>query len=1114
MVKVKRDMRKNLKLFLFFTLLINIFFIHQSFAQELTVSGIITDKNDGTPMIGVTVKINNTTNGTISDANGKYSIKISNPNDTLVFSFISYNTLIIPVNGQSQLNAVMSSSVTQLSGMVVTALGIEREKKSLGYSVTEVKGDMLQTAKDVSMINQLSGKVAGLDVASANGGAASSSKIVLRGNKSFTNNNQALIVVDGVPIDNSTVSNAGDKWGGRDYGSGISDINPDDIESISVLKGASASALYGSRAANGVILITTKKGKASKKIQISFNSNTSFDTPYILWDIQNTYGAGRNGKFEGPWIINSNGIPVFDATNASSYGSWGPKMEGQEIIDWDGKQKSFSSQPDNYKDYFQTGMTLNNSVSLSGGKKNSTCRLTLADLKNTDIVPNVSVKRTNISLNAGTKIHKRVTLNVFGSYVRQAYDNRLGLSDAHNNANRNYIMMPRNVSNESLENNLMNTDGKEQTWYMNWAWMTNPFWNEEYELNNDTKNRFFGNTSLTIDLDTNLSLIIRTAPDHSLQKFWSRDAYNGLISSLGSYSEKEIQCDEYNTDFLLSYKKEWEIFSFTANAGGNAMYDKSKQNTAETKGGLNEPYIYTIENSLNTPKYRSLLYEKAINSLYFSGQLAYHNFLFLDVTARNDWSSTLPKGNNSYFYPSFSSGFVFSDLMNLSKKAEKIFSYGKIRASWAAVGNDTDPYRLNKTYYVDSTDTYGTIANVTTVIPPENLKPEKLVSKEIGTDMRFFFDRIGLDFSYYKTNSFNQIVQIDVSPASGSNYALINAGNIENKGIELQLNGKPVDENNFSWNFILNYTKNKSEVIELAEGVDNLQLMEHWGLSIEARPGHPYGDIVGYAIKRDANGNKLINENGMYLRSDTTQVLGNINPKFKLSMTNSFTWKNFTLSFLIDARIGGEMFAGTDMYGYGYAGNFSETLEGRDAWYASEEAREAAGISVDDWKATGGYMADGVYQTGTILLNGENNPESISEHPGYYTSGGYVYDQSHNVVGTDLSGISNQTFVNPEKYWSQFSDWTNEIHEPFVYDASYVKLRELTFTYKLPDKWFNKIQMKNFYVSVYGRNLWLMYSKVPNVDPETFHDSSSGQGYELYSYPVRRSIGFNLKFDF
>ena len=1067
-------------------LIVLLFTINEIFGQTISVSGVITSSEDNLSIPGVNVIVKGTKKGTNTDIDGKYILTNVSLKDTLVFSLISYKSQIIPINNRNNINIKLKPDVQLINEVVVTALGVKREKKSLGYSIQEVKGDELQTAKELSVINSLSGKVAGLNVSSTNGGAGSSSRIVLRGNNSF-NDNQALIVVDGVPINNSTTSSSENTWGGTDYGNGVSDINPDDIESISVLKGASASALYGSRAANGVILITTKKGKASKNIAIVFNTSTSIDMPYILSDFQNTYGAGRNGKFEGCWRLNSDNIYEYDATSSSAFGSWGPKMEDQKIIDWDGKESTFSPQPKNYRDFVRNGITSNNSFSIEGGKEKITFRFTFADLRNNDIVPGTSVSRTNVGLNSTVKLSDKIKLNGFVSYVRQKAKNRLGLSDSHTNVSRNYIMMPRNISDQSLEDNLMDSNGKEQTWYMNWQWQTNPYWNKEFELNQDIKDRTFGNIFLNYQLSKNISLLLRTAPDYSVHNFWNRQALNGLISSLGSYSESKKKQLQINSDALLSYQKEInKNYTLTANIGGNAMYQKSEIFDANTNGGISEPFVYSLENSKQPISQRNTLYKKAINSVYGSAQIDMKHYLFLEVTGRNDWSSTLPKANNSYFYPSVNIGFVYSDLFNLDKLTKGKITYGKIRLSRAGVGNDTDPYQLEPTYILDTNNTegYGTWAYIVNVVPSKSLLPEKLISNEIGSDIRLFSNRIGIDLTYYKTNSFNQIIRAPVSSTSGYSAALINAGNIQNKGIEIQLKADIIKKDKFTWNSILNYTKNNSLVVKLTNGVEKYVLLEHWGLSIEARPGNPYGDIVGNAILRDNNGNKLLNENGMYIKDSVPKILGNINPDFKLSLLNNFTIKNITFSFLVDAQIGGEMFAGSNMYGYGYSGNFKETLEGREEWYTSEKAREEAGISPNNWTPTGGYLAEGVYQAGTIIN------------------------------GVDVSGQTNSTYVNPQLYWDQFSSWTNEIHEPFVYDASYVKLRELTISYKLPEKWFNKIKIKEFTVAVYGRNLWLIYSKVPNIDPESFFTNGNGQGYELYSYPGRRSIGININIKF
>lgn len=1056
-------------------------------AQEISISGNVYSATDKQPIPFVNIVAEGTQQGTSTDVDGQFRITVQPEINNLIFSYVGYQIDTVAIDGRTEIDVYLQPSQQLLDEVVVTALGIKRDKKALGYSVQKVSSDELQVTRDPSVINQLSGKVTGLQVSATNAGAGSSSRIVLRGNNSFLGDNNALVVVDGVPIENSTISNAEETWGGRDYGNGISDVNPDDIESISVLKGASASALYGSRAANGVILITTKKGNRKKGIGVSFSNNTSIDNAYIHYDLQNEYGAGRNGKFFPPFILNQDGIPAYNVNSASAFGSWGPKMEGQEIIGWDGKKRTYSPQPDNYEDFFQTGYTLNNALSLDAAGENTSVRFSIADLRTREIIENSKFNRTNLGLNLAAKLLKDFEIKTYVAYVHQKVDNRYGLSDNKENPSRNYIMMPRNISNESLRNNLTNENGEEQAWYMNWAWQGNPFYATKYIYNGDVKDRVFGHASLTWHLNEKTDFMIRTAPDYSFIRFEQHNPVGARTSTLGSYSENETRQFLINTDFLITFRDEInEDFSYTLNAGGNAMYQRTKYYSGYTNGGLIVPGEYSLENSLDAPyQHTTPAYEKAINSLYAFGQLDFRHYLFLDVTGRNDWSSTLPEGNNAYFYPSVSLGFAFTDLMNLSKKSKDIFSFGKLRASYAEVGNDTEPYQLNPTFFIDSvSNIFGTIAYISNQVAPLDLKPERIKSIELGTDLRFFMNRVSLDFTWYKTNAVNQILSADISQSSGSTTALINAGNIENRGIEMQLKVNPVKTTGFSWDFTFNYTRNRSEVIGLTQGLDNLQILEHWNLSIEARPGHPYGDIVGYAILKDENGNRLVDANGMYIRNEIPQVLGNVNPDFSMSYLNNMSYKAFSLSFLVDARIGGEMFAGTNLYGYGYSGNFTETLEGREEWYASEVAREAAGITPDEWTATGGYLAEGVYADGTVI------------------------------DGVDVSGQPNQSFVNPQYYWDQFSDWTNEIHEPFVYDASFVKLREVVLSYNFPAGWFSSIGMTNASVSLYGRNLWLIHKNVPNIDPETFHTNGNGQGYELYSYPNKRSVGFSLNVKF
>ncbi len=1059
--------------------ILGIFIISTVAAQTRQVTGHIENR-DGEKLPGVVITNISSGDYCVSLPDGTFTIKVNSLSDTIKTKLIGYIEQIIPLKQSTEITIVLEEEDFEFKEVVITALGIKRDKKSLGYSVSELAADDISKAQEINIINSLSGRVAGLSVSATNGSPLSSSRIVLRGNNSF-NDNQALIVVNGVPVNNNTISNATDEWGGKDYGSGISDINPEDIESVSVLKGAGAAALYGARAANGVILINTKNG-ANKGIAINFNSSFSLETADIRKKFQNIYGAGSNGKFETHWELNQDGIPVYKSDKASHYSSWGPAMTGQDVIYADGKISKFLPHADNYKNYFRTGTTINNSLSISGGASKHSLRFTFSDLRNKDIVPSADNRKNNLSLNFSTSVFDKLQINGFVSYINQRADNRPSLADEHTNSARNYIQMPRDFSAELLENIAEDENGKERTWFSSWNWMTNPYWNDRYELSFDKKNRIFGDLSARYNFNEKLSLMLRTSADYGVTRFEDIAASFGMVHPTGYFGYRDLEHYQYNHDFLLSYDilKGETDYEISANIGGNAYYENSFEKSGNTVNGLKTPKVYNIENSAGIPIYREYLYEKAVNSLYYTSKFSYKNMLFLDITGRNDWSSTLAKKNNSFFYDSYNLSFVFTELI----PKNEVLSFGKIRLSFARVGNDTRAYQTNLTYYTDTTDVYGSYTHINKQIPPLDLKPEKMQSFEFGGMMQFFKGRIKLDISAYRSNTFNQIMGVNVSASSGAVTALINAGNIQNTGLEIQTNFTPIETKKLRWQFTINFAKNKSSVIELTDGVDNHLLLEHWGLSIEARPGHPYGDIVGYGIKRDEQGNKLVNANGLYMRTEEPVVLGNINPDFTASFSNSLEYDNFAFSFLIDAKIGGEMFSGTNMYGNGYAGNFTESLEGRKEWYESELAREQAGVSPENWTPTGGYLADGVFAQGTIIK------------------------------GEDVSGQANSVYVNPFEYWHQFADWTNEIHEPFVYDASFIKLREVSLSYRFDNAGLNKFFIKNIILSLYGRNLWLIHSNVPNVDAESFHTNGNGQGYELYAYPNRRSVGLKLSLNF
>ena len=1042
-----------------------------NYAQDALIQGTIYSASDSLGLPGVTVHIKGTNKGTTSDINGKFQL-LSAIGDTVHFRFVGLKPHQHIVTKTENIKVYLSDDVAYLDEVVVTAFGISREKKALGYSVSDLDAEDLNKSKDVNVMNTLSGKVSGVQISKTSGGVESSSRVVIRGNSSLSGNNQPLFIVDGVPVDNTT-NGSGGTWGGIDYGSPISDINPDDIANISVLKGPNAAALYGSRAANGVIIITTKKGSSRKGIGVDYSLTWTWETADIQKEFQNTYGAGTNGQFE---YDNQSGLPYFNTSLLAK--SWGPKMEGQTYIDWDGETRTFSAQPDNYKDFFETGHTITNSLAISGGNENTTFRFSYSGLLNDGYVPNSEFKRNSFSIRGGSKLGKKLTADAKVSYNNQKAHNRLNISDGRGAA-RNYNFMPRNVSTESLLD-YKDADGYEKVWYTPWAWQSNPYWVAYENSNDDSRDRVLGYVNMKWQILPWLALSGQSGIDFYNESRQEILATGAFANEKGNVRNAWLSMKEQNSSFLFNAEKELhKNLGFSATFGGNQMYRTFEQNGTYV-AHLSVPDFYHPQYGEEPTEINYSLNEKRINSLYGSMHFDFKHYLFFDLTARNDWSSTLPAANNSYFYPSVNASFVFSKALGLENDW---FSFGKIRSSMAQVGSDADPYMLNLTYVSNGTFNGLPLVTVSNTLPLATLKPEITSSFELGADVRFFKNRLGIDFTYYNATTRNQIVPANVSYATGFTTAIINAGEISNKGIELLIHGIPIQKKHFSWNTSANFTRNRSKVVQLSEGLENYELGSQWGVSIEARPGNPYGDIVGVSIARDENGNKLIDETGMYIKGDR-EVLGNFNPDFMLGLNNSFEYKNFSLGFLVDIRIGGQFYSASNMYAHGYSGTVEQTLEGREEWYASEEERIAAGVSSDDWTATGGYLAEGIYADGTFIN------------------------------GVDVSGQENKTYVNPELYWGQFSNWGNELHEPHVYDADFIKLREMYLMYKLPSKWSKKLHMNALSIGLVGRNLWLMWSKAPNIDPESSYTNGNGQGIEYGTYPVARSFGFTLNAKF
>lgn len=1052
-------------------LLLGLLLLGSNLSAQHAVSGTVFSES-GDTLAGATIRVKGSNLGAYANEKGAFSIEGVGYNDTLLVSLLEHEPQVIPIDGRTSIRIRLAPKEVTPGTVVITAFGISREKKALGYGVGEVNVEDMTKAREVNLVESISGKVAGVQISRTSGGPGASSRIVIRGNSSLRGNNQPLFVVDGVPIDNST-NGSGGMWGGVDYGSTISDINPDDIESMTILKGPNAAALYGSRGANGVVVITTKKGRSGKGIGVTLNSTATMETPVIQRKFQNVYGAGTNGKFE----LNSEGIPFFNTSLEAD--SWGPRMEGQEYIDWDGQLRTYSPQPDNYKDFFQTGYTFTNSFSLDGGDDNSTFRLSYTNLTNRGTVPNSTFARNSVNFRTTRNFGDRITADAKVNYVRQDARNRLNGSDGRGVA-RNFHFMPRNISNASLAD-YKDEAGNEKIWFTPWAWQSNPYWVANENLNEDHRDRVIGVGSVSYQINEWMSLTARTGIDYWNERRNSRTGTGAFANAPGDYNETWLQTREQNSDFLLNAGKSLnENWDLSGNLGGNLMFRRYEWIQSRVDR-LSIPHFYDIDFGQQQAIVDNTVAEKQINSLYGSAQIAYQGFLYLDITARNDWSSTLPVGNNSYFYPSASLSYVFSEKMELENS---FFTFGKLRGSWAAVGADDDPYLTTRTFVSVDPD-YNGLPRMTTqsVRPNPDLKPEITTSLEIGTDLRFFKNRLGVDFTFYRAVTKNQIVDADVSPASGYSKAIINAGEIQNQGLELMVTGTPVKTKDFTWNSTLTWTRNRSRVNSLDLGLETFQLAFHWNSTVEARPGEPYGQIVVETIAKDDQGNRLVGADGQYLKGGR-EAVGNFNPDWLMGFRNDLNYKGFSLSFLIDMRWGGEIYSATNMYGSGYSGVFEETLEGREAWYASEADREAANMAPENWEATGGFLAEGVYAPGTVI------------------------------DGQDVSGQPNQTYMNPEVYWDQFSRWGDELHEPHVYDASFIKLREVQLTYRIPGSSVEKLRMTGVTVGIVGRNLWLIHKKVPNIDPESGYNNGNGQGIEYGTFPWARSLGVNLKVGF
>ncbi|MHA4806543.1 SusC/RagA family TonB-linked outer membrane protein [Flavitalea flava] len=1031
------------------------------------------------PLQGVVITNNTRQKNALSGKDGTFSIP-AGADDIVYFQMVGYEFFsLIAAESKSDQVITLKQRITELNKVVVTALGIKREERALGYAYSEVDGKELKKARETNVINSLAGKVPGLVITSTAGGPAGSSRVIIRGNTTITGNNQPLYVVDGVPIDNSNYGQVGsDKYsGGVDFGDAISGINPDDIDKISVLKGPSASALYGSRAANGVILIITKKGSTKKDLGIEFNSTVSIEKQLTHFNgYQYLYGQGNNEK-----LVND---PA--QAKATLFSNFGPRLDPKlMVMSFDGVQRPFALVKNNIENFFRTGSTATNTLAFTNSGERSSFRFSVSDMRNNDIVPKSNMHRTSFTLNGNSKFGNKITLEARAFYLNEQVNNRPALADDPANIGNNFIGLANNVDQALFKTGYKDVRGS----YVDWGggqYRLDPYWVIN-EMNNTTKkDRFIGGLQANYAVRNWLGIQGRASTDFTYlnyKKFAPRTTPGTLSGRLDEIDQKFSTTE---ADLIVSLQKQVSpAFYLSARMGGSLS---RVNNFGNTMGFTN--MVVTDVVSPNSFSDKTLVennVRKSTNSLYGLFSMAYKSYFYLDATIRNDVSSTLPVNNNSYTYTSLSGSFIFSDALKLS---HKILTYGKLRASVAEVGNDTDPYQLELYYNLNPLPVNGhAVGGVsTTVVPNKNLKPTRTRSFEVGTDLKFLDNRVGLQATYYSQDSRDQINKVPAPLSSGFPYQIINAGVISNKGVELLVTAKPVVTKNFTWDISVNFAKNVSKVKSLAAGVPFLALSDaRWlGVSVVAMPGAPYGAILGYDYQKDAKGEIILDPVTLAPQPGSSrQVIGKGVFDWTGGLVSTFSYKDFSLGTVLDIKTGAQLFSMTNLFAT-IRGNSTSTLAGRAEWIQSEENRQSAGKTFDEWKAMGnvkGYVPKGVVQTGT----------DAGGHPVY---------------------AANTQALDPAVYWGNFYSDGNGIAVPFIYNASYIKVREITVSYRVPLNTAGKHSFKELSISVVSRNPFIIHKDVPNVDPDSNYNNGNGQGFEYGSLPSRRSWGFNLNFRF
>ncbi|NML21603.1 SusC/RagA family TonB-linked outer membrane protein [Pseudoflavitalea sp. G-6-1-2] len=1025
--------------------------LHLFAYAQVKVEGDVKDAADGQPLSGATILVKGKSGGVSSNSSGKFSISVPN-NAILVISSLGFVTKEVPVNSQTSLSITLSREESEMKSVVVTALNIKRQKSALGYAVSEAGAKDITGFGETNPLQSLAGKMAGVNIAGTTAGPTGSTRITIRGIRELQGNNQPLYVIDGVPAVNGNLISA-DQDGGFDLGDGLSDINPNDIESISVLKGASAAALYGSRALNGVILINTKSGRSRKGLGIEVSHNTTIDRVSTKLDeVQKVYGQGSNG--EAPQMANR-------ASNITQ--SWGARYtDVQSVVQRDGSTRPYKFLDNNLQGFFRNGVTSMTTVAVTSGNQQSNFRASYSNVANKDITPKSGFNRNTFSLRGETVLAEKLTLEAKGTLTLENVTNRPALTDDVNNIGNGLLAIAGNFD-QSWLNNYANPNGT----YIDYTgdiYRANPYWTLNRTTNNSNKKRFNGSLTARYKVNDKLSFTATAGTDFYTFNFENFYDKNTPSRDGGILQLREIRLKEENYQAMINYNTPvFQDFKIGVMAGANMMRAETDNNLTEGKEIINVgKNLITNFKSIREQPNNS---RRQTNSLFGSVELGWRDQLFLNLQGRNDWSSTLPAHNRSFFYPSADLSWVITNSFDLKST---FVNYAKLRASVGKVGSDAVP---------NNTALYYTLTGLTmhdralgeilgNVIPNEDIKPQFRTSREIGFELGFLNDRIGIDFTYYDELTTNAIVFMPVSAASGYEQAVLNAARLRNKGVELMLKTTPVKlSNGLRWDLSFNYSKNVNKVEQLTSDIEAYVAAEaRWaGATITGDLNEKFGTIRGVGIRRDANG-QIMHDKGLPMLTSAPVALGNITPDWTGGITNTVAWKGFEFRAVLDIRVGGDIYSMSNRQ-LTIQGQNPKTLEGRDGWNEYQaEVRANPGVNVP--QKNRGFIAPGV----------------------------------------TADGKPNQTAVDPYQYWKEYSNSA----EGYIYDGGFVKLRDVGLNYTLPKSLYKKARIQSITLGVIGRNLWIISKNTPNIDPESNYNNGNGQGFEYGSLPGRKRFGFNV----